>query len=150
LPPFQPLLSSDHPHASIAHIRSCQVPIEVKVGRNTIVVQIIARIRPDGRGGVTIVVVDARVDIIALVAGIVLVDGLVAHAVRCGLAVIPRDVRRVNGLVYARAVLGTTKDECVIVRIGDVKGTSVELSTSAILIERVVNTNVVRFRDGSC
>ena len=70
---------------------------------------------------VAVFVVDARVQQPAVVPRIVPVNGLEAHVTWSIMSGFWRDIVCVDDLASARAVLGTTEDEHVVVRVGDVR-----------------------------
>ena len=97
--------------------------IRVKVGRDTVIVQIVARVelrnlyRVDDQ-----TIVQARVQVnIGRVAGLVVVHRLETHVVGCGMRVIFRDGGGFDDLARARTVWSTAKDERGVGGKGDVR-----------------------------
>ena len=88
-----------------------KVEIIGKVSRNTVVVQIVAGVRPDLHVGSAFRRADACVHVPGITAGIVPVHGQVAHVIRRSVPVVCRDARDADDLTRARAVLVAAEDK---------------------------------------
>ena len=88
-----------------------KVEIIGKVSRNTVVVQIVAGVRPDLHVGSAFRRADACVQVPGITAGIVPVHGQVAHVIRRSVPVVCRDARDADDLTRARAVLVAAEDK---------------------------------------